>query len=302
MGFIKHSKIALFYSKRVNLLVGQWGDGKSRLALLVAKEQLELGKQVIYIDLEDDEFSIVERMMKMGVEMEVLIKRFHYASPTAGPNAEWFEKLKELAAQVSYVVIDTVGKALNREGLDGNSDKEFGNWFGRIPDPIARCGPAVVLLDHPIKVPGKGRVAAGTNRKMADLKGAAYSVDKVKDWGLGITGYSDVVLIKKGQNQPGEIDKAVAELNYVDGEGFSLDLPQAKDKKESTEDRECKKILTILKQRGAMTKTDLKTAVGGTGSKAIERIERLIANGFINDAPRGGKLSRSAQPYEDGSE
>src|SRR5438105_4769231 len=67
----------MFYSGAINMLFGDSAAAKSWIALAVALQEINNGKNVVFVDCESSSRSMVQRLRSIGATKET-IKRFHY--------------------------------------------------------------------------------------------------------------------------------------------------------------------------------------------------------------------------------
>ncbi|MBW1639567.1 AAA family ATPase [Microbacterium resistens] len=171
---------ALLYPGRVHSIMGESGSGKSWCALAAAKQEMELGHAVVYIDLEDAPAGVVGRLLALGTAQEVIRSRLVYMRPDTALTDAAREGILTLIRELSpsLVIIDSVGEAMALDGLKQNDDDAVAVWMRRLPRSIAAHGPAVLLLDHVVKAEGeRGLWAIGSQRKRAAIDGAAYVIE-----------------------------------------------------------------------------------------------------------------------------
>ena len=173
---------ALFYAGRVNGVHGDSGDGKTWAADVAAAQEITAGHHVLWVDLEDDETVIVERLRDvLGVPTAEIVERLHYHRPTVEFDDEAVEViLDEIAScDVTLVVVDSLGEAFGLEGLDEDRDVQVGPWLRRVARRLADAGPAVVLIDHSTKAKDNALFPSGSKRKRAAITGASYFLEAV---------------------------------------------------------------------------------------------------------------------------
>lgn len=184
----------LFYAGRINGLYGDSTSGKTWLALLVCKEVIERGGHVVFIDYEDNEAYVCQRlMMHLGVDMDVIVSRFHYLRPeekfTEAARVRLLEQVDQTKPEL--VVLDSTGEAMASEGVESNDDSEVARWFSDLPSALAVRGPGVLLLDHLAKgSDGGGNYAIGSQRKRSAVTGAAFVLTTVQGFSEGTAGHS----------------------------------------------------------------------------------------------------------------
>lgn len=173
---------------------GESGSGKSWLALNTAREVLENGGTVLYLDFESDEKDINARLKALGVPEDYL-PRVTYIKP--GLMNEFFVDV--LVAQTyQFVVIDGVTSALTLSGQSGenlsNSAEAVTRWAASFPDRFANRGGTVVQIDHVVKNGAHGGYASGSQAKRAALTGAAFIIEAQKTFSKGQSGSMHVYL------------------------------------------------------------------------------------------------------------
>lgn len=218
---------ALLYRGKVNGLAGESNAGKSWTALVIARQELESGEGVLYLDLEDDGVAMTDRLLQMGADLDQVAERFAYVNPgtrfDTDARAALLAILDRLAP--SLVVIDSVGEALSLEGMRPNEDDEVARWFRLLPRWLAghACEPAVLVLDHVPKVDG-GLWPIGSQRKRAAVTGAQYMQERRAPFSQRRAGYSALKVAKDRHGAYGTGETA-AHLVVTPGEGgVTVDL------------------------------------------------------------------------------
>lgn len=170
---------SLFYRGSVNGIHGDSGTGKGWVVGTAIGEQLNAGRSVLYLDLEDNEVSISSRLSMLGCAPNDLIERLIYVRPMVPFATRALEHLETLivAANVSLVIIDSVGEAFALEGIDENKDSEVGPWMRRVARPLAETGACVLLVDHSTKAGDNTLHPSGSKRKRAAITGASYLIE-----------------------------------------------------------------------------------------------------------------------------
>ncbi|WP_428338793.1 AAA family ATPase [Mycobacterium sp.] len=198
----------LFYRGKVHSVHGESESGKSWLAQCATAEVLLAGESVLYLDFEDDAGPVAERLIRLGVPIEVVDNSavYAYVHPEAPPKADIeqaaFTAL--LSGVYSLAVIDGVTDSMGLFGLSGKDADDVAQWLRLLPKAIAReTGAAVVLVDHVAKDTNtRGRFALGSQHKMAGLSGAAYLVEMEQPFAVGQAGAASV---RVGKDRPGQV-------------------------------------------------------------------------------------------------
>lgn len=222
----------LLYPGRSHSVHGESESGKSLLMQALAAKLITDGQRVLYLDYEDTALSVIGRLRAMGTPDDATLSMLDYWNPEpAGGNCVEPEGLDYMAGQ-SYglVVIDGVTSALSDAGLNSNDGDDVVRWFSRVPNYLAEAtGAAVVVVDHVVKNGTGGRFAVGSNQKMGQLTGAAYTVDVITPPAQGKVGTLELSV---GKDRPGGVRKFADSPNQhrqspvatvtVDGTGGGL--------------------------------------------------------------------------------
>lgn len=186
---------ALFYPGEVNAIAGDSGSGKSWAAMLACCQEVRDGREVVYIDLEDHEVGMGDRLIALGLSDQE-VARFHYLQPDARLGLNEWAALEALLSRVSpsLVVIDSVGESLSMEGCNSNDSDDVARWGKLFPGRIARhdTRPCVLLLDHLSKgdVDSGSLFPSGSQRKRAIVTGVQYMQRVKRPFDEHTRGYS----------------------------------------------------------------------------------------------------------------
>jgi hypothetical protein len=195
----------LFYPGTVNSIIGESESGKTWLALLAVKQELDKGNSVIFLDFEDSAARVAKRLLAMEVKQAAIIERFIYISPDGRfTRTDEAELLSYGVQECAVVVLDGVTEALAAHGLNGHKEEDVAEFYEWLPKWLARQGPAVVLIDHVPKTnASQVKGAIGSQHKRAAITGASYIVEPRKPMGKGLHGTSDLYV---GKDKLGSID------------------------------------------------------------------------------------------------
>jgi hypothetical protein len=226
---------ALLYSAALNALNAEPGAGKTWLALVASLALSRAGEHALYLDAESTAPAMAERLRALGAEPSDL-GQLHYhvvGGPLRDAEQAWLRRQVDDLA-VRLVVVDSLGEVLAACGVDTNSDAETARALASIFRPLARLGACVLLLDHVTKnLEDRGRWAIGSQRKLAAIDGAAYSLGVVQPWARGASGSARLVLAKDRRGWVGPIDKTAADVRFDawpdGGLRVSLTPPKADD-------------------------------------------------------------------------
>ncbi|MFC7494527.1 MULTISPECIES: hypothetical protein [unclassified Nocardioides] len=209
----KPKKCALFYPNEVHSVGGEPEAMKSWLVLHAATQEIDDENNVIYIDMEANDRSIVDRLFRLGAVKGRIREHFHYFRPDAQitqADQEQFARFL-IRYKPTLVVLDGVTEAYSLHGLSINAAEDAAKWFQHFSRQFQKkkptktyAGPAIVELDHVVKSrDDRNGWTIGTQHKKAGIKGAMYIVESVDQFGKGKHGRSRLFLAK---DSPGGVE------------------------------------------------------------------------------------------------
>ena len=216
----------LFYIAKVNGAHGDSGDGKSFFVLVGCVQEITAGRHVLWVDFEDDEDTIVERLIDLGADPDDILERFHYHRPAASFDGLAVDLIEAKAREhdVTTIVLDSLGEAFGLEGIDEDRDVQVGPWLRRVARHLADAtGAAVVIIDHSTKAKDNPLFPSGSKRKRAAITGSSYLIEaptpltRENGGKLRITCAKD----RHGHYKRGEVVAFVVFTRYPDG-GLSV--------------------------------------------------------------------------------
>ena len=214
----------LIYAGKMHWIMGEPESMKSFMAQLATAQVIEAGLDVVYLDYEDTEFGVVERLLAMGVEAQAISDHLSYIRPDTqigsgreritAAEARFMETLD--ARHYTLAVLDGVTESVALEGLDLNDNTDIADWLQRIPKRMARTGAACIVIDHVTKaVDGRGRYALGGGHKLAGLDGVSYTVEVIAPLSRAeheaVTGKARIIV---GKDRPGWVRSVSKERKY----------------------------------------------------------------------------------------
>jgi hypothetical protein len=211
---------ALLYAGRVNAVHADSGIGKSMVLALAAAQEMNAGRHVGWVDLEDpDPSTLIDRLRTFGMSDTTIAEGLHYFAPCESFTQTAVALLISEFANCTLVVIDSVGEAFGLEGIDENKDAEVGPWLRRVARPIADAGPAVVLVDHATKAADNPLHPSGSKRKRAAITGASYLLEVVRPLTRDQGGRVRLVCAKDrhGTYRRGDVAATIDIAVYPDG-------------------------------------------------------------------------------------
>ncbi|MFE1249670.1 AAA family ATPase [Streptomyces sp. NPDC058766] len=199
--------IGLFYPGRVNGIQGESEAGKSWVALICCLIETNRGNHVFYLDFEDSEDGVVDRLRLIGAAPETIRARFHYIRPGSAPTPGVVGAVARRVEQyrATLVVVDGVTEAMTLLGLELKENSEIAAFGRKFLRPLADTGAAVVSLDHVVKSSeSRGRYALGGVHKLNAVNGVQYMLEAVRPFGVGTEGRSRLRIAK---DRPAQVRK-----------------------------------------------------------------------------------------------
>ncbi|HEY9292917.1 MAG TPA: AAA family ATPase, partial [Microlunatus sp.] len=301
----------LFPLGRVSGIHGDSTAGKTWTACLCSVQQLAAGHAVIFIDFEDNEIGIAERLIQLGADPQAVSERFFYLNPANGFDLPALAEVTQLIEEhhPTLVIIDSTGEALAIEGLNENDSKDFAPWITRFPRRIARLGPAVLLLDHMAKAEnGDGLWPVGSQRKRAAINGTQYLQKTVAPFSRTVAGHS---LLRCAKDRLGHYAtrQDVAELHIVPAGGrihaslkaVTIAIPG--NFRPTILMERTSRYLEAHPNEADRSQRQVRERVPGTEKTIIRALDQLIAEGYAASRSGTGRtiIYDSIKPFRDPS-
>jgi hypothetical protein len=322
--------LALLYRGKVHSFHGESESGKSWLAQCAVAEVVGSGESALYLDFEDDAPAVVARLLLLGIPPEMLRERFSYVRPEASLKTATeraaFEAL--LTGRFALAVIDGVTDAMGVFGMKTTDNDDVASFMRDLPRRLADAtGAAVVLVDHVTKDKvNRGRMAIGSQHKMAALSGAAYTVEVKQGKPLG-QGLHGVAAVRLGKDRPGGLrphggvfrsndrTQALADF-HLNGEDEGrltwwlepasvAGAPGVGDEDDGVVPRWrptalMERVSELLEgQKEPLAENTVVRDAGGNAKAARKALARLVEEDYVKreDGPRRSKLHTSLRPY-----
>lgn len=300
---------ALLYPGKSHAFNGAPESLKSLLAQYAAKERIDQGEHVVYLDFEDDPAGVVERMLALGTARADLVDRFHYVRPDspfgAGARAQLLRLIR--ARQPALVVIDGVAEAMAQNGWNESDNADVAAFLTALVRLLEREGCCVVVIDHLVKdKEGQGRYARGAGHKLAGLSGAAYKLEVTSPFGRGKSGAVRLSVMK---DRPGWVRRAaagsragdIAVSSTEDGAAITLVVkaPEAATSGPFRPTILMEHVSRVLEvATGPLTQARVLEATRGNRDYRITALRCLVDEGFVERTKEGqSHLHRSVTPF-----
>jgi AAA domain len=299
---------ALFYLAKTNGLSGEPEAAKGWIVLAGAKELMDLDEFVLYLDFEDAAPGIVGRLRALGATDDQIRNQFVYVRPDTAASADTVSNLPGIGA--SLIVIDGVTEAMSLQGLNPNDNQDVATFIHLLPQPLAKMGAAVVLIDHVTKDRnGRGRGPIGAQHKLAGIDGAAYAVEMIRPFGRGMSGLSRLKVEKDrpGYIRPRSLFAKVAADVFLESSADDGSVRVRLEPAEGSEDGDggfrptyyMEKVSRYLELAGEQTVSGIATSVEGKREWVMKAAHQLVADGYATrrDGPRNAVLLSSTKAY-----
>jgi hypothetical protein len=287
---------SMFYSGRVNGLIGESESGKTWVALHATSQELAKGQPVLYLDFEDSAPGIINRLRKLGTTDQHLTN-LTYIAPDEGLSVPAKSDLGEALAlaSASLVIIDGFNAAMTLMGLDINSNNDATQFAQVLLKPIAATGACVVYVDHvPKSREARGKGGIGAQAKRAMTTGCALTVTVTEPFGEGQAGRLHLTVDK---DRPGKVRaRSYAAKHAGDvvitphGKGIRIAIqPSDATIERSTEDRRLQEnIMAIVKANPNISRNKVEQESTGKGTAIRATLDHLTYLGKLQETKAGG--------------
>lgn len=301
---------ALIYPGRTHALNAESESAKTWVALLACVQEIQAGHHVGFIDFEDDEVGITERLLTLGASPAQIVNQFHYIRPDEPIDTSARLHVAQMCDtwNPTLVVIDGVTEALVSTGWKTKENDDIAAFYAALARPIARTGAAVLLLDHVVKDKDqRNNHAIGGQHKKAGITGAAYGLEVIKPFGRGLHGQARLVVQKDrgGHVRPAAQGGRLAGVFHLNSTATSCTAIIVAPDGETTggvfrPTGYMVKVSRLLEQQGqAMSLRQIRQLVSGTDKFKDAAIACLISEGHITVeiGPRKAQLHRLVRPF-----
>jgi DnaB-like helicase N terminal domain/AAA domain len=312
--------VGLLYPGKIHALGAETEAGKTWLALTTAAGEIARGSHVVYVDFEDDEGGVAGRLMILGMSPDKIAEFFHYIRPEdpLGAGSGRRDLLGLVGdTQPALVVVDGVTEAMVLHGLDLKDNTDVGRFLELLPRPLARLGPATLMLDHVVKDrDARGRYDLGGVHKLNGIDGASFTLIRRKPFGIGMEGVSSLCIRKDRHGQLRRHGIPAGELyHFADlvlkshDETFteaSLPAPVPRSSGHGAAWRPTvlmERISLFCESKPGLTKNALVIGVKGKTDHKKLALELLVQEGYIGAEKDGNSYHhRSLQPFREAND
>jgi hypothetical protein len=291
----------LLYPGRTHTGVGETEAGKGWFALTASADEMKDGNHVVYVDFEDDEGTVISRLLTLGIGRDLIGQQFHYIRPEDPLKGHHLEELIAVLHdyQPTLAHLDGITEAMRLHGLDPIDNIDISLFNTGVVKHFTITGAAQLSLDHVVKDrDGRGKYALGGVHKLNIVSGASYILENRRPFGIGIKGVSTIKIAK---DRPGQVRVNTLPSSggldwYGDlvldskGEEYaeSCIYPPIEQEQQSptsiptTEYME--RVAKFLREKGPIdSKQLIETGVEGRAVAVRDALNRLMLDGYVND-------------------
>lgn len=315
---------ALFYEGVVNTVFGYGGHGKSMIMAAAVAQELIAGRHAAYFTYELPPRILAARLMAMGVEKEAIRSLFHVYQSQIGVPRTLLDKWPD----TQLVVVDSTNKALIAHELDSDKVGGFGKLNNVLLRPCTDAGMTIVTIDHVTQNAENRNRMIGSVEKWNAIQGAAYKIERGREFSLVQSGWSSIQLMKDNPSGTGwtadqTIGYLVVEANGL-GQGRSkiwaqcgspVSADQVSDlsrlagqnasaqevKRAEAEQRENAMIMVVMENPGVYNKSGLAeymaSTYGGSGS-TWHRVMKKLTDSRVIEAGEDGTMFKVSEDVE----
>jgi hypothetical protein len=288
----------LFYPGKTHTGIGETEAGKGWFALSAAVDEMADGHNVVYVDFEDDQATVVGRLLTMGIGRDLIKHHFHYIRPENPLTGRHLEEFLAVLndTKPTLALLDGVTEAMTLHSLNPLDNVDIALFNAAVVKHFVVTGAAQVSLDHVTKsTDGRGKYALGGVHKLNIVSGAGYILENRNPFGIGIKGVSTVRIAK---DRPGQLRiNAVTGSNnlhwYGDlvleshGEGLaevSIEPPHELHSEDYRPTVYMERIAKALTKHGQLaSQRQVEAAVQGKTTVIRDALQFLILDGYVTD-------------------
>jgi hypothetical protein len=197
-----HGGLPLLYLRKSHSITGHPGRGKSLISLYCGLSVVHASAtgRVLFLDLEKDVDEYQERLTAFGLTTDCCeAERVSYWRVDGAIDEIVVAGSVALCrdGHDTLVIIDSVGRAITRAGLDENSNNDVRRWYDACVEPLLRAGATVLLIDHYKKEGGsEQRFSKGAGAKLDVITGAAYGCRVTSPFSQQQSGAAQIMVAK----------------------------------------------------------------------------------------------------------
>jgi KaiC/GvpD/RAD55 family RecA-like ATPase len=217
--------VGLFYEGHLAIISGHKKAGKTLATMSVALDVIEAGGVVVYLDFENGDDLIANRLRDMGADAGEIAARFKYIPFPKGLTLANFRGQLESVAEAhpgATLVVDSLRGLFTRLSMTGktplsiNDPTSIEQVLGPLSEVVKTANLTAVVIDHAKKVgTSDDEYATAGSAGKEQVADAVYFLSKVEPFSEAEQG---VVALKASSDRLGKLP--IAPLHYrVGGQG-----------------------------------------------------------------------------------
>lgn len=298
----------VLYRGVTHMLSGEPEALKSWVALIAAREEIQAGHNVLWIDTDGaGPGDTLDRLKALGLDAHQITHQFGYIEPDEPVTRDQLIELNGMW-HPTLVVIDSLNPAMVLHGMDPNGETDV-ERFRRL---MLGCwdGATELLLDHVAKDKEKrGGYSIGSQRKQALVK-VHIQMEVVDRLSRDSTG---VARMSATKDRPGWHHRGpggrIGELTITPNAGtvsYAVNLTRLSGKSGGFRPTALmEKASEAIAAAGCpVTKQDLSTKVKGRAAFLQQAVDLLVEEGYVRRTlgSRGAQLHTTIKPYFEGQD
>lgn len=274
----------LLIEGQIATLEGHYENGKTAVMIDVARQWIEAGRPVLYLDYEMGRRRVRKRMKANKWTVKHLTHWHYLYMPNPEPGL--LQKLLALLPTKPLVAVDSYSQAMMYLAREENSATEAGNWWVTELQGARENGATVVVIDQ-VKQSATSRdryAGRGTGAKSfgTDVKWFVERYEKFSPTQIGL------VKLTLHKDREGVLPEQLA-FKVGDGAGHLTLSPTEPPKGDPVDSNLLDEVLDALRLAGWQTAEGIKSKIGHGHAAISGALKYLETGGKVQSRPRSGK-------------
>jgi hypothetical protein len=303
----------MIYPGRAHIFYGEKESLKTWAAEIACAQLLVAGVEVLYVDFEDNEKTLVARLMALGVTGEQILDGLTYIRPDEPLDDAQAEKMNRLTAEHDFrlAILDGVTEAMVLHDMDINDNADSAAFQRLLARELTSRGIAVVSIDHTSPTsPRREDKPIGAQHKQTGIDGAAFYFDAKTPLARALEGtaVTGITRIQVTKDRPGGV-RGRSEAQKTFGELVMTAQPDGRidyeirpiTPGEGTEPTwYMERVSLFLEKNPDATARDIRSAVTGKNKWIDAAVRVLIEKEYVRRIPQGSAfLHHVVTPYRE---
>lgn len=277
-------RAGLVIERQINTLEGHYENGKTAVMVDVARQWIEMGRPVLYLDYEMGRRRVRKRM-KANLWTPAHLPFWHYLY-MPNPEPGLLKKLLSYLPENPLVAVDSYSQAMMYLAREENSATEAGNWWVTELQGAREEGATILVIDQ-VKQSATSRdryAGRGTGAKSfgADVKWFVERYEKFSPTQQGL------VKLTLHKDREGVLPEHVA-FKVGDGDGHLTLTPTEPPKGDPVDPNLLEHLTDVLRIEGWQTVEAMKSKVGAGYPTISSALNYLMDRDKVQSRPRAGK-------------